>query len=205
MKVARIENGVVVEIAQVPDTVTVIVSPEIPPHIGEDGEEIAGSPAVYEERPATPADFFHPDFVFEAVGEEVAEGWTREGNVFVAPLPSVVDPNEVKAGLKAYAASKRFVIETGGIVVGESIIVTDRESQALITGAYNLALVEPDEPVDFKGASGWVEISSTEMIAIGLAVARHVRSCFRKERQVTKAIDEGTVSSIPEIDAAFAL
>lgn len=106
--------------------------------------------------------------------------------------------------LYAYAADRRWQIETGGITVAGATIATDRDAQGMIAAAYQMAMAEPEETVLFKAASGWIEIDAAQMIAIGLAVGRHVRACFRKERAIGEGIAAGRTTDAAGIDAAFA-
>lgn len=128
----------------------------------------------------------------------------RNGEQTLDALHEVLRAHGIEADLAAYASQVRFARETAGIEVGGERIDTSRESQALITGAHALALAEPDEAIDFKSSTGWVVIDSAAMILVALAVARHVRACFRTERAVAAAIAAGTITTQAEIDAAFA-
>src|SRR5690348_8888738 len=48
-----------------------------------------------------------------------------------------------KASLFAYAAAVRFSKETGGIAVAGTTVATDRQSQAMIAGAFNYVQQNP--------------------------------------------------------------
>lgn len=109
-----------------------------------------------------------------------------------------------KADLLAYAADKRWQLEIGGITVGGHSIATDRASQAMIAGADALAQSDPEAGVDFKAASGWVTLDADTLHVIALAVGRHVRGLFSRERAICEAIVAGTITTTAEIDAAFA-
>lgn len=78
----------------------------------------------------------------------------------------------------AELATLRFGKETSG-VGGFS---TDRESQALITGAALAATLDPAYTVDWKGANGWVKLNATQLLAAAQAVRAHVQACFSNER-----------------------
>lgn len=86
-------------------------------------------------------------------------------------------------------AAWRYDLEVGGITLGSSIIRTDRESQALITGAFT-TLKEGFVPyVDFKTASGaWIQITLAEITPIAQAVAQHVQTCFTAEKNLMARI-----------------
>lgn len=140
---------------------------------------------------------FDADLIGKATAIEAGGVWT-----IIPIVPPEPGPEQLKAALIAYAENKRWRVETGGILVGGRAISTDRDSQALIAGAKALADEEPEELVDFKAASGWVQIDAVAVRAIALAVGRHVRACFRIERLVWDAIDAGTLTSTEEVDAA---
>jgi len=105
--------------------------------------------------------------------------------------------------LIAYAANRRWQVETGGITVGGALIDTSRESQAMITGAYNYAQVRPDKLIKFKAASGWVELDAATVAAIATAVGDHVQACFDAEAEVVAAITDGTVTTVEQVAAYF--
>ncbi len=144
-------------------------------------------------------DLFHPDFVATcfACSEEVVAGWLYDGNVFSAPKSTTI----TKADLLAYAATRRFVIETGGIILNSMPVMTDRESQSLITGAHSYVQANPDITVRFKTAAGFIELTATQMTAIANTVGAHVQACFAAEGEVCSQIDAGTIKTMAEIDA----
>ena len=116
----------------------------------------------------------------------IVAGWS--------PEPAPVD-------LYAYAASKRFAVETGGTVLNGMQIMTDRASQSLITGAYNYVQANPDVLVKFKTAAGFVEVTATQMTAIANAVGAHVQAAFAAEGEINQQIIAGTLTTPAEIDA----
>lgn len=150
----------------------------------------------------------------------------REGRIvglFAGPQPQLDPPTEAdplpadhpdvlgflspqadpKVAALAALAAKRWEVETGGIVLDGVAIRTDRESQGLVLGAKALAKIEPDEPVRFKGASGWVDLTSSQVIAIAAAVGRHVRACFRREGELAALIETAADPSSVRIDRGW--
>lgn len=107
-----------------------------------------------------------------------------------------------KERLLAYAADKRWQVETGGIAVAGAAIDTSRDSQAMITGAYAYSQAHPEEPIKFKAASGWVTLDAATIAAIATAVGAHVQASFAVEESVDAAIAAGTIISFAEIDVA---
>lgn len=95
----------------------------------------------------------------------------------------------LKADKKAAATARRFRAETGGLSFGGATVATDRESQALITGAYNAAKNGVIATFDFKAASGWIQIDAATMIALGEALAAYIQACFTNEKAKHAAID----------------
>jgi hypothetical protein len=146
-------------------------------------------------------DILHPETaaLFTPCGPDVGVGWVEAGAGKFSPVPAMV----MTPDLVAAAASRRFAIECGGIEVSGIAVATDRDSQGMIGRAHSLALTEPDEPVDYKASAGWIEIDSATMIAIAVAVGRHVRACFRTERLVCEKIAAGAITTLAEVDAAF--
>lgn len=132
-------------------------------------------------------------------------GWKRKADgSFVDPRAAVSLPL-TKADLVAYAAARRFEIETGGITVAGAPIKTDRESQNLINGARDLAKEEPDEPIEFKTGPGtFFVVDAPTMLTIALKVGQHVRGSFARERQACLAIDAGTATSTADVDRILA-
>lgn len=107
--------------------------------------------------------------------------------------------------LRAYAAAKRYDVETGGIVVAGIPVATDRNSQHLISGAFALSSADNTLPIRFKGADGaFRTLGSGGIQVIALAVAGHVQACFAAEASVLSSIEAGDITSAVQIDVAFA-
>jgi len=86
-------------------------------------------------------------------------------------------------------ADHRWQIETGGVTLPNgSRILTDRESQAQLTSAYQSLSMPFVDSIDWKAAGGWVTVSEAELRPIAQAVAQHVQACFKAERQVSEQI-----------------
>ncbi len=110
----------------------------------------------------------------------------------------VVDysPDEVAGILEAAKerkrseiAAARFEAETAGIDVNGFTVRTDRESQALITGAALQAIVDYDYECRWKTSEGFVHLSAEQIKYIAQAVRLHVQSCFDREAELLQLID----------------
>ena len=105
-------------------------------------------------------------------------------------VPEVVPPTlaEVKTAKLAELAAARYTEEIGGIVVGSVTIATDRESQAMMTGAYVSLKQGLMQSVIWKGDDGWVTATLTEIEPIAQAVGQHIQACFTKESQLAAQV-----------------
>jgi hypothetical protein len=136
-----------------------------------------------------------PGMSLVEAAEGAAIGGTYADGVFTPPALEPVD-------LAAYAADKRWQVETGGITINGATIDTSRDSQSMITGAYTYSQAHPEQTILFKAQSGWVTLDAPTMAAIATAVGAHVQACFAAEAAVQAAITAGTITTAAEIDAA---
>lgn len=86
-------------------------------------------------------------------------------------------------------AQARWEQETGGLTLPNgAIIKTDRESQALLTGAAFAATMDPETPIEWKGATGWVVLTPQQVLQIAGLVRQHVQAAFSKERALSEQV-----------------
>jgi hypothetical protein len=133
-------------------------------------------------------------------GEVAYAGCTwSDTDGFAAP----VRPPLTQVELVAYAADKRWRVETGGIAIGGMPVATDDRSKMMIMGARVKANDNPDFTTKWKSASGmFVVLDGAAIIAISDAVLSHVDTCFEVEATVLAEIAAGTITTIEQIDAA---
>lgn len=147
---------------------------------------------------------FAPNIVLVEAGPEVQEGWLWDGEVFRPPQGS--DPaeqalEEVKTAKLAELAEARWREETGGLTLPDgTIIKTDRESQALLTGAAFSATLDPGTGIEWKGVNGWVTLTPAQVLEIAAAVRAHVQAAFSREKTLA-----GQVIACNEIEAVRAI
>lgn len=107
--------------------------------------------------------------------------------------------------LRDYAANKRWLKETGGIEINGLTVATDDRSKTMISGARVAAQNDPNFTTQWKGADGsFVTIDAAAVIGISDAVLAHVSNCFATEAQVLAAIEAGAITTVEQVDAAFA-
>lgn len=111
--------------------------------------------------------------------------------------------NPTKEELLSYSASKRYDMETNGVIFNEYKIYTDREAQAMITGIVTLMSIKPDITINFKTANGFIQANSSIMQQIAGAVSTHIQNCFSLEATVSSQISSNTISSFAQIDELY--
>lgn len=91
-------------------------------------------------------------------------------------------------------AARRFQVETGGVAVAGVNLNTERDSQLLLTGAAFAASLDPDYRIKWKTASGFVELTGEQVIALASAVRAHVQACFDREADLLAAVADGSIT-----------
>lgn len=120
----------------------------------------------------------------------VAQGnaWSLVAIPVVAP-PTPPSLQELRATLTEQATARRWAVETGGITLPNGVkVLTGIEDQTRITSVIAGMEAAGFLSVDFKAASGWVELSLEEMQTLRTFVAGHVRACYSAERAHHTAI-----------------
>lgn len=147
--------------------------------------------------PMLPA--FHPSLIWMDAPEEVDYGWTVSGGSLVPPPPLLLE--EVKTDKLLALAAKRWAVETGGILINGAKIHTDIDTQTKISGALQLVNRVPETLIDWKAATGWIQLSKEDVEAIADRVGQHIQACFSRERSLTEAImNAGNAEDVEAID-----
>ncbi|MDQ2083092.1 DUF4376 domain-containing protein [Xanthobacteraceae bacterium Astr-EGSB] len=123
-------------------------------------------------------------------------------------LSDVLAPHGLRGpyvDLVAYAAATRWRRETGGVTIAGVTVATDRESQAMLSGAHAYVQANPAAAtIRWKSEDGFVALDAPQITALALAVGAHVQACFTAEADIAAGIESGTITTRAEIDAAFA-
>jgi len=122
---------------------------------------------------------------------EKPEGYfTQEEWAELHPDPVVeVSLEDLKAAKKAEIANARYKAEIAGISFNGTVVMTDRESQALITGAALAAIRDSSYTVRWKTSDGFVPLNAAQVIEIAQMVRDHVQGCFDREAVYDESID----------------
>lgn len=91
------------------------------------------------------------------------------------------DLDTVKKLILADLANKRYQVEVGGLELNGSVIATDRDTQAKISGAVTAVAAGLPAPITWKGPGGFVTLDGPTLTAIALAIATHVQAAFANE------------------------
>ena len=99
----------------------------------------------------------------------------------------------VKAAKLLQIAAWRYEQEVSGVEVNGSIIPTDRETQAQLTGAYVSLTQGLVQNVNWKvNSTTWITLGLTEISAMAQAVSNHVQQCFTAEYLLTQQVQAAT-------------
>lgn len=120
---------------------------------------------------------------------------SRGFSEYIPPEPTL---DEARTARREHIARARYEAETAGLDINGTHVRTDRQSQALLTGAYMVVQTNPDTLIDWKGEDGWVRLNALEVAAVAAAVGSHVQACFSRERELHSAIDNA--ASREELD-----
>lgn len=116
----------------------------------------------------------------------------------IAAIP--IPPPLTQAELKAFAADKRWRVETGGIVRLGMPIPTDDRAKLLLLGASS-GMADADTAPYNVGTSS-VTLTGAQYKALYAAIFAHVQACMARQVEIMAAIDAGTITTTAQIEAA---
>ena len=131
-------------------------------------------------------------------GDHVDATWTVE-SLSAEEIAGILAA--AKAAKKSEIAAARYAAEIAGVTVGGVVVRTDRESQALITGAALKAMQDGTYSCTWKAESGFVTLDAATIIAVADAVRSHVQGCFDAEYAKCVLIDAAqTVEAVEAVE-----
>lgn len=156
---------------------------------------------VYTAEPSFPAIDQHPDAVRYVVGDYWVDALGGQPTLdAIKALLGILSPADQ---LKAYAAQKRYAVETGGCAWTTHVVNTDRDSQAkMIAEFVAMGAGLRTDPSPWKLADGFIDLSNADLGAVIMAARAHIAAAFATESAVCTAIDGGSITTTAEIDAA---
>lgn len=114
---------------------------------------------------------------------------TPEQEVAISSYFRPMSLDECRAAKRSEIAAARWEAETAGVEIDGIVVKTDRESQALITGAALKGMQDNTYSCRWKTESGFVELTSLQISAVADAVRVHVQSCFDREAELLPLIE----------------
>jgi hypothetical protein len=116
--------------------------------------------------------------------------------------------NSYPAGtLRTYAADARYRKASGGLTmtsISSVPFLTDPVARNTLANANEYAKVTP-HTTDWKLSDGsFIPLSPAQLATATSNMANFVQACFTKESQTLASINSGTITTIAQIDAAFA-
>lgn len=114
-----------------------------------------------------------------------AELWARKAEEWEHHVPTL---QEVKVSKLAEIAAARYAAEISGVNIGGAKVRTDRESQAMITGAALAATQDMDYTCRWKTENGFVTLTAAQIVAVATAVRSHVQAQFDREAELTAQV-----------------
>lgn len=147
------------------------------------------------------------DYVlFGAVNVETSEPYFAT----LVNNPEVIDANfaKVLAEKSQVLASHRYQVEVGGATTPNGMtVLTDRESQAQLTSAYQTLKDGLRTSADWKAPTGWVAVTFEDIAPIAQFSATHVQLAFSAERKVSEAMSVLTIEELNDfaVEEEFAL
>lgn len=109
---------------------------------------------------------------------------------------------------KTYAADVRYRKASGGVIVTSLSSVpflSDPVSRNTIANALEYIKTTPGSTVNWKMSDGsFIVLNETQLDKAVTAIASFVQSCFTKESEMVAGIDGGSITTLAQIDSAFA-
>ena len=131
---------------------------------------------------------------------------TRHSNQTNAALQQVLTPYDIWIGSTSYnAASLRYNKASGGCTIGGKPYLTDPVSRNTDGSAHDYAVANPGHITDWKLADGtFIQLDEAGLAHALQVMATFVQDCFTCESNTLTSINGGTITTLAQIDAAFA-
>ncbi|NLS00170.1 DUF4376 domain-containing protein [Rhizobium sp. P38BS-XIX] len=126
------------------------------------------------------------------------------GNQTDASLQAVIGGYNLYLDLPAYAAAKRYSLETGGFSFKGHPIATDATSQSKIGNVALAAnIVGSGFSTSFKCSDGsFFTLDQTDALSMATAIMNFISACFDAEAGVALGITNGTIKTLSDVDTA---
>jgi hypothetical protein len=130
------------------------------------------------------------------------------GNQTNASLQAVLTPYDIFCDLTAYSAYARYNHASGGVKITSLSAVpflTDPTSRNTVNSAYQYAVANPAHITHWKMSDGsFVQLNNTQIATVNNDITDFVQKCFNCESTTLTGIDGGTITTMAQIDSAYA-
>lgn len=106
----------------------------------------------------------------------------------LGPLPYTRTTEEQKQRI----ADRRWLAETSGLTINGMFVNTEDRSKTLMNGSAIKAMRNPEYVLRWKTPTGFIDLSSEQVLYIAEAVADFVQLCFDREDELVAALIAGT-------------
>jgi hypothetical protein len=129
--------------------------------------------------------------------------WMFNAASFIQPTPTTY----TKAQLAAYAADARYRRASGGLTItgiSAAPFFTDPVARNTLANANEYAKVTP-HTTDWKMSDGsFIPLSPSQLSTATDKMANFVQACFTAESTTVASINSSSITTLAQIDAAFA-
>jgi hypothetical protein len=148
------------------------------------------------------------------VADQAYADWQAVGGHYTTPIASMTELYAVLAAqfpagsLPTYNADARFRRRNSGIIItslSPATFMSDEASVNDINSSYNYGQANPAATFQWKMADGsFTALDATKITKLHNDALNYVQSCFVCESTNLAAITGGTITTLAQIDAAFA-
>ena len=125
------------------------------------------------------------------------ELWAQKAEEWEHHVPTL---QEVKVAKLAEITAARYAAEISGVNIEGAKVRTDRESQAMITGAALQAVDNPTYTCRWKTENEFLQLDAEHIKAVAKAVRAHVQACFDREADLVAQVDAAqTVNEVAAV------
>jgi ferric-dicitrate binding protein FerR (iron transport regulator) len=136
--------------------------------------------------------------------KDFAPAWLWNGTTMSQPTPTTWS----KEQLAGYAADARFNRASAGIIItslSPVAFLSDPVSRNAVNSAHDYVEANPAATVKWKMSDGsFVQLDKTTLTSVMMDMSAYVESCFAGESNTADAINAGSITTLEEIDDAFA-
>ncbi len=141
-----------------------------------------------------------PDEVPTEIMARALASWAGE------PVPDVVVPElsaEAKTALlMSYVSAKHRSVAYNSVTVNGVIVSTTADGRVDLAGAVQLAQLVPGHVFDWVCVTGPIQLTAAQVAALGVAVGQWVQAVYTVYGKIVTGINDGTITTTAQIDAA---